>query len=244
MRNNAAASPLTVLFEHSVPKHAEDVNEDRWHRSDNGLVIALSDGATISFDAARWADILVRAFVAEPGLSASWMDEARAEFAAAYDRDELPWNMQAALDRGSSATLLGLSVTTCGSSASITAVGDTLAIVAHEGNWLTSYPYENAADFERTPTLLSSSAGEGLDLTSHVPVPQPLPLGEHPGALHILLMTDALGAWCLSRREDSIERLLSLREPDEFEELVSAERAAGALKRDDTTLIVLGRVPT
>jgi hypothetical protein len=239
-KRGKSPKPLTVLFEHTVPKHEDTPNEDKWRRSEDGNILALSDGATISFDAERWAQTLVEAFVADPVLTADWISAARESFAAAYDREELPWNMQAALDRGSSATLLGLTFSPDGCRAELTAIGDSVAVVVHDGDWLTSFPYEKSEQFESTPVLLSSNPAEGLNVATDPPSPQPIYLAEHPGKLHFLLMTDALGAWCLSNREENVLRLLAFKKPSDFEEFVTAERANGSLKRDDTTLIILG----
>jgi len=50
-------SRLPLAF--SVPKREDQHNEDSFHRSAKG-VYALSDGASVSFDSASWARILVR----------------------------------------------------------------------------------------------------------------------------------------------------------------------------------------
>jgi hypothetical protein len=55
-------------------------------------------------------------------------------------------------------------------------------------------------------------------------------------------MTDALGHWLLSQRDrdaSPVSRLPGLRTSKEFARFVQEERAAGRLKRDDTTLIAL-----
>jgi hypothetical protein len=55
-------------------------------------------------------------------------------------------------------------------------------------------------------------------------------------------MTDALGHWLLSQRDrdpSPISLLRSVKSPAAFVRLVEAERAAGRMKRDDTTLIAL-----
>jgi hypothetical protein len=55
-------------------------------------------------------------------------------------------------------------------------------------------------------------------------------------------MTDALGHWLLSQRDrdaNAISLLRSVKSPAAFARLVNEERAAGRMKRDDTTLIAL-----
>jgi len=58
----------------------------------------------------------------------------------------------------------------------------------------------------------------------------------------LLCMTDALGHWLLSQRDRSpspIGLLRDLRTAKDFTRFVEGERAAGRMKRDDTTLIAL-----
>ena len=58
----------------------------------------------------------------------------------------------------------------------------------------------------------------------------------------LLCMTDALGHWLLSQRDrdaSPISTLRKLRTPRAFAHFVQEERAAGRMKRDDTTLIAL-----
>jgi hypothetical protein len=58
----------------------------------------------------------------------------------------------------------------------------------------------------------------------------------------LLCMTDALGHWLLSQRDREtcpIGILRKVRTPSAFARFVKEERAAGRMKRDDTTLIAL-----
>jgi hypothetical protein len=55
-------------------------------------------------------------------------------------------------------------------------------------------------------------------------------------------MTDALGHWFLSQRDrdrSPISALRKLKTPKAFARFVDEERAAGRMKRDDTTLLAL-----
>jgi hypothetical protein len=56
----------------------------------------------------------------------------------------------------------------------------------------------------------------------------------------LLCMTDALGQWVLARLDEEVSPitvLRKLRSPAAFRRFVLAERAAGRLRRDDTTLL-------
>jgi hypothetical protein len=68
-----------------------------------------------------------------------------------------------------------------------------------------------------------------------------VPLQPEDGAF-LLCVTDALGAWLLSGPEDRAERLrqlLSASSEEALRALVDEERAAGRMRRDDTTLLML-----
>ena len=98
-------SRLPLAF--SVPKREDQNNEDSFRRSAKG-VYALSDGASVSFDSASWARILVRRYTRDPEFTREWLSAAIAEFRKLYDRDSLPWMQQASFDKGSFASLLGV----------------------------------------------------------------------------------------------------------------------------------------
>jgi len=68
----------------------------------------VSDGASVSFDSASWSRILARRFAQHPQFDPDWVAQAIADYAKLHDRDSLPWMQQAAFDRGSFASLLGV----------------------------------------------------------------------------------------------------------------------------------------
>jgi len=65
----------------SIPKTEDSRNEDGFYRSAKG-VYALSDGASVSFDSASWARILVRHYARNPEFTHEWLSGAIAEFAS------------------------------------------------------------------------------------------------------------------------------------------------------------------
>src|SRR3954468_23358765 len=119
-------SRLPLAF--TVPKVFEDQrNEDSFHRSRKG-VYALSDGASVSFDSASWARILVRRYARNPDFTRAWLAAAIAQFRKLYNRDALPWPQQGSFDRGSFASLLGIRIIDQGRLVQVLSIGDSLAV--------------------------------------------------------------------------------------------------------------------
>jgi hypothetical protein len=241
--DGAGGTPLGVRRGFTVAKHADRPadNEDRWWGSEDGAVCALSDGASVSFDPGPWADILVRRFVADHEVSRLWLSAAIEEYARLHDREAMAWMQQAAFDRGSFATLLGA---VCGEGhVRVVAVGDSLLALADGDRLVRTLPYDQAEAFDQRPRLLSTNPAENawLDEADAFPAWQELDLTRLAQPT-VLLMTDALGCWLLGG-PDRLAALLAIEDQAAFEAFVEGERSEGRLKRDDTTLIVIGPTP-
>jgi hypothetical protein len=235
---------MRPLFQAVLPKVATapgEVEDSLALRPARGL-FAVSDGASESYDSAEWARILTRRFVARPSLGADWVGEAITEYAAQYNRDSMGWSAQAAFDRGSFATLLGLSLGPGERVAHLLAVGDSLAVLADAGGLRASFPYQRPEQFTARPMLLSTMAERNVRLldpeAGHIARVE----WDMAGLVRprLLLMTDAVGAWLLADPELRLARLLGLESPAAFADLVEAEREAATMRRDDCTLLVLG----
>lgn len=226
----------------TAPKVCEQQNEDYYSCFENG-VFAISDGASISYDSASWSAILATRFVRNPRFSVDWLSEAIAEFAARYDRDSLPWMEQAAFDRGSCASLLGVELLADGEHVQVLSVGDSLAVLCDEDRIVSTFPYHSADEFHKDPLLLSTNRAENTilhldDLTESSTIWN---LAEFEHAA-LICMTDALGQWLLANRSKYPSPVSTLREiisQQAFNRFVETERAAGRLKRDDTTLLAM-----
>src|SRR5262245_49904494 len=138
-------SPLRL----TVPKVEGQRNEDSFQHNSREGICALSDGASISFDSAHWSQILVRRFAQEPNISAEWLSIAIAQFSKLYNRDALPWMQQAAFDRGSFASLLGIRLFGRGNSIDVLAIGDSLAVLCDGDQIKETFPYRDASQFEQ-----------------------------------------------------------------------------------------------
>jgi hypothetical protein len=234
-----------ILFEGTVAKHVEspEENEDAYRMAlDKGRVV-LSDGASESFDARNWANLIVDQFLdTEP--SGEGICSCIQAYGVLHDPSTLSWSKAAAYERGSFATLLIAQDDCDGQTVTITALGDSLAVWSNGDGVLDTAPYSRAEQFIEKPTLLAtrnemnaavSTENQGLWVRREWSY-------EQQGTCLLLCMTDALGAWLLQNQEQgnplAFVKLSKIRELPEFLELVESERASGAMRRDDTTLII------
>src|SRR5207237_819180 len=81
-----------------------------------------SDGASESFDPAQWARVVADRFLAAREADKQWLAGACRAYGAMHDREAMSWSRQAAYDRGSYTTLLGVALNPSGRRATVTAV--------------------------------------------------------------------------------------------------------------------------
>lgn len=231
-----------LRFASSLPKHrGVGRNEDAAELQPYRGLYAVSDGASESFAPALWSRLLAQRFLASQAVDKEWLGSASRLFASHFDREGMTWSAQASFDRGTYATLLGLRLGSAGRKAEVVAVGDSLAVLSDGPELLDTFPYTEASDFARRPLLLSTQmSGNGAAL-ANIGSGTALRAWDMSGLSRpaILCMTDALGAWLLQDRRPRLQTLLSLRTKGQFSILVDTERAAGRMRRDDTTLILL-----
>jgi hypothetical protein len=235
---------MQIVFKGVVPKELEypDNNEDAYLIEDD--VVAISDGASESFDAKNWARILVRKFVNLSQFKESWLVGAIEEYSSLHNRGELSWAKQASFDRGSFATLLGIKFREKSNAVDVFAIGDSLAVLISNGCFEKSYPYTAFDDFDQYPALLSTNHSlndfiKRQDFFLTHSVTWNLQSLNNP---HLLCMTDALGQWFLRTYPSDatiLESLLSFRRETEMKEFIAALRKDKAIRTDDTTLIVI-----
>lgn len=233
----AAARRLELVFLHCVAKSSGQPNEDNCAYDEDRQIFVVSDGASISYDSALWSKILTDHFVKCPEVDEPWLDLARKEFSGSHNFLDLPWNKQAAFDRGSFATLLGLKFDTDKGKADVLGVGDSVLVMIDDvEGWITSYPYEEPSQFRQDPILISTNSRSLFVPEESI---QPLQLSEYTGVIRLLLMTDALGAWCLERGYEGAVRLTELDDEEEFKDFLRTEQNAQRMRVDDATLMVL-----
>jgi hypothetical protein len=226
----------------SVPKVEGQPNEDSFQRSHRGI-FALSDGASVSFDSASWSRILVRHYAQYPVFSPEWLSTAIVKFRKLYDRENLPWMKQAAYDRGSFASLLGVRFLDRGTLIQILAIGDSLAVLCDGNDVRATFPYSIASEFDQRPQLLCTNPDENLFVENDNFDCSRLVNWSFRGLERpaLLCMTDALGQWLLAHddRQAAISVIRKLRTKKQFKRFVYSEREAARMKRDDTTLLAI-----
>ena len=222
---------------YTVPKAGDTPNEDRYGSSD--AAHALSDGASISYDSALWAQIICTRYIGDPAVTPDWLTGCIGEFGTHHDRENLPWHKEAAFDRGSFASLLG--VTFADAAIHVEAIGDSIAVLCEGSACTDTFPYRSSEQFDQAPMLLCTDPAKNPffndgKLSNEYMCRWTL---EQMQAPRLLCMTDALGQWLLSSpNPDATTLLFSLDSEEAFGVFVIAEREAGRLKRDDTTLLV------
>lgn len=236
--------PLRFQHAFSAQKRGGQLSEDRWCASADGMVYAVSDGASVSFDLATWAEILVHRFVDDPAVSMAWVQSAVAEYQRGYDRDSMAWMQQGAFDRGSFATLLGLVFSPDFRNVRVIAIGDSLFAFIDGDELVRTISYIAPREFDQSPHLLSTNPlenrswdDESLSETWH-----DLNIGSHERPF-LLLMTDAVGRWMLEKPCERVAALLNVSDDENFTRLVGQERAEGRMRNDDVTLVVFGAGP-
>jgi hypothetical protein len=212
----------------------------RWFRTVEGMRLAVADGATQSFLAGRWAELLVGAALEGPidgfgtrvdRLRLGWPDELeRYRTERAEAGRPLAWFEEPKLADGAASTVLVVEVRN--GVAELGAIGDSIAVLVREGHVIDSFPIDDPSAFGNHPTLVRT--------VSDAPEPQ-IHRWELRRGDHIVVVTDAVGAWLLSRAaEGSVASLLDdLTDESRFGELVRREREAGRLQDDDATVAVM-----
>ena len=219
-------------------------NEDHFEVSEDGLRVALCDGASDSYNSRLWAKIISRKFASDPRFSPDWLSDALREYVAAHDFPTMSWSQQAAFERGSFCTLLGIEHDTINHAVDVFAVGDSISILIDEDRFVAAWPFDDPERFKEHPTLFAT-------LTQHNDfVGEPGFWGRSVTTFHmrnyrnprLLCMTDAIGEWALRHAlagTDGIARLVALTTEEQLCSLVREERAAKRMRVDDSTLIVL-----
>jgi hypothetical protein len=234
--------PWRVQRAFSLPKRNGEPNEDKWRESSDGTICAMSDGASVSFDPGSWAEILVSRFIDDSSVSRDWLAAAVAEYRSSYNRETMVWMQQAAFDRGSFATLLGVVWSTDCRNIRVIAIGDSLLAFVDGRDLVQTIPYIEPSDFDQSPRLLSTNPVENLALDDEALAEawHDLNITSHQ-APALLLMTDAIGRWLLDQPDARrVSVLLDMSDDAAFEQFVERERVEGRLRKDDSTLVIFG----
>lgn len=228
----------------TVPKDIERqaLNEDAWAIDELVTRVAVSDGASESFDSRAWATLLVNAYIADPSFSAEWLANVLKTYLATVDYESLSWSKQAAFDRGSFATLLALEVAP-NNDVEVLALGDSVAFHLRGDELLASFPYTTAEEFDARPQLLSTVAAGNAFITEPEFFLRNSCRTWHVQAGDIILLaTDAVSQWALRERmpdQAALSYLCTVASLDDFESEVLELRRQARIRVDDSTFIRL-----
>lgn len=214
----------------------------------------MCDGATSSYSARVWANLLVSSFAA--GGERSDKDcvyAAAKEYEAKYPPTALAGMDHSTIEafkRGSSATLLFVDQDKDNNNLlHVTAVGDTCCFVVDDGyRVLKSFPLEKPSDFSTSAYLITVTF-DGLkqlfdETTSAFYWKRcDIDMGEFPKSM-LVCTTDAVSQWITANqgRPNEIERMLKAVKKTnkrKFARFVEHERACNAMPVDDSTVAIL-----
>jgi hypothetical protein len=235
---------MRVLFCGQVPKdplYPEAIEDSYDIRITDGR-LALSDGASESFDSKTWARIVTSQFVDDPALNPSWLDNCLRKYVDQFDLQAMSWSKQASFNRGSYATLLGAEVFPEKKAIDVMAVGDTICAVIEDEALIATFPYDQYEQFQQRPEIFSTiSFNNAFVSSSDFYAKHFRTFTVSPNCkTSLLCMTDALGEWALRSNaggEPKWSLLLAISTTSELEELVQVERAAKRMRTDDVTLL-------
>lgn len=216
----------------------EDSNEDVSVVVADGSRAAVFDGATESFAARRWARLVASCWKQD---AVDFMARAQAEYALGASDRALSWAQEEASQRGSFTTIAAIQTAPGGLRTTI--VGDSSVLFLNRDEITESFPFATAEEFGSTPLALGSDAaslGPCVDVlrrsTWFLPVDTSV-------VTDILLVTDAVAAWLLvddtAARVDRVRALRYIDTPEQWRDLVHAERAGRRMKTDDSTAILM-----
>lgn len=237
-----SSPPVVRVLHHPKSSHAEDEWEDAAAYSESRGVMAVADGAAVSYRAAPWSAALVESFITTdvtmtPEGFDDWVTTVGERF---QDRsvdvsESASWYASDASRRGSFATFCGLRFDPDGGPGySAVHVGD--ACLFHtRGDVLVSANLDDPAAFDAMPDLLSSADYDGARGVQGARFSR----GEvDPGDV-IFLTTDALGAAMLrlAQAGQRVWRFFGAVGQEGFGPLVEALRESLVMEDDDVTML-------
>ena len=235
---------MRVVFCGQVPKDPNypEATEDAVAIDQDAARLAISDGASESFDSKTWAQLLVGAFARSPGLNPNWLSAVIRQYSTRHDLATLSWSKHAAFQRGSFATLLGVEVCPDHSAVDVLSIGDSLAVLLSSSEIIDSFPYKDAQQFQQRPELVCTNPYHNgfvaePDFFSRHHKNWDLKKIEHSS---VLCMTDALGEWALRMAQEGSpqwETLLSITDNEQLQSIVRIEREHRRMRVDDVTLV-------
>lgn len=247
-----------------LPKRGNTAEEYEDACAFSDFHFAIADGATESSFAERWAQSLVKTFIAAPppGQTAAsvpleqWLAPLQRDWHGGIAWDKLPWYAEEKARSGAFAAFLGVQFSPAPASRPKSgffdffrarktepelawraiAVGDSNFFQVRNEQLVRAFPLEHADQFNSRPLLLSSNPKKNQPVWQRMQVAS----GEGRPGDFFFLATDSLAQWFLAEHEKKRapwKWLTALKSPDDFAELVEKLRSSTAARNDDMTLI-------
>jgi len=215
-----------MIFEHRtfwLPKDTrrEVEYEDAFFVDEALGRAAVADGVSAGIFSGAWADLLVRAVVADlpdfedrAALDA-WLADLREEWAAGIQADALAWHQKAKLEKGAASTLVAVAVTPDIKKEDLSeglfrgqvyAVGDSCLFHLRGEQVLQMFPIEESKQFQSDPQVIGSIGPRAKRETQGEPsreswvVFDAMELECRTGDL-LVLCSDAVAAWAMAKME-------------------------------------------
>lgn len=237
---------MWISFAGSIAKTPDepDTNEDCFIVNEEKQRIVVCDGASESFDSKTWAQLLAQKFSDDPAINPDWVEEAVSTYNASYDANTLSWSKQAAFERGSFTTLLGVEINKVRECIEIFAIGDSVAILVEGDSVAASWPYSKPEQFDERPSLLSTAPHLNGFVSEEGFYTQRQVSWDIKRCVNpiLLCMTDALGQWVLrmiQEQNEAWKQLLIMDTVEQLSSLVLSQRAAKKMRTDDSTLVII-----
>ena len=195
-----------------------------------------------SFNSRTFANLIVKKYIRNPSVNCQWIDEIAKKYNKVYENGNLSWSKQAAFERGSFATLLGIRYSVARDIVEITSIGDSLIVLLNGSQYVKAFPYAKSQDFFQHPVLLSTKTEKNSFLNNTFFYKEHRTrwnLSEYSNPI-LLIMTDALGQWALNNHEIETPKWIELTNIEDMTsliQLVSREWKNKNLRNDDITLI-------
>ncbi len=212
--------------------------EDIWGyaQKEQGIAIALADGATESSFAQEWAGLLVNNFVQNLPIELElipWLKGLQKQWLSWLAAKELPWFAKRKAATGAFATFISLWLSE--QSWQVTAVGDSCLFVVRDRQLITSFPQKSSRDFNNSPALIGTHLRP--ELLQILTMQGDLETGDR-----FYLTTDAIACWILRQIEANQNPWVTLDQinsQDLWVDWVNQLRDRHEIANDDTTLLCL-----
>ncbi len=244
---------MRVKKVHTVPKEVDypQSNEDFFNMQDKGISCALSDGASESYDSKTWATFLCQTFIDESKKKLigkfyrhkqlnNLIVNSRLKFFDFFSHKTLTWSQEAAFNRGSFASLLGL--IDHGNTIEILAIGDSIALWQNPDSSVQTYFLTDVSEFAKQPLLISTNNSLDDDFFMQENVRWSCKKIKKKDILNgsIFLMTDAIAVRILDfikNGQINFAKNLITGDYNKFENWLLLERKKKQIKTDDTTVV-------